>query len=71
MCVCVCVCVCILVRACVSVWPLVTLLFQQEYSTILTFREEWLDERLKYNDFGGTDVAIDRGDKSQLIFIDK
>ncbi|EFX72608.1 hypothetical protein DAPPUDRAFT_58889, partial [Daphnia pulex] len=24
-----------------------------EYSTILTFREEWLDERLKYNDFNG------------------
>ena len=25
----------------------------QEYSTILTFREEWLDERLKYNDNSG------------------
>ncbi|KAI9554416.1 hypothetical protein GHT06_019688 [Daphnia sinensis] len=26
---------------------------KMEYSTILTFREEWLDERLKYNDFNG------------------
>jgi len=26
---------------------------KMEYSTIITFREEWLDERLKYNDFNG------------------
>lgn len=25
----------------------------QEYSVQLTFREQWLDERLKFNDFGG------------------
>jgi anionic glutamate receptor len=24
-----------------------------EYSVQLTFREQWLDERLKFNDFGG------------------
>ncbi|XP_039283167.1 glutamate-gated chloride channel isoform X9 [Nilaparvata lugens] len=26
---------------------------RQEYSVQLTFREQWLDERLKFNDFGG------------------
>ncbi|XP_008543844.1 glutamate-gated chloride channel isoform X8 [Microplitis demolitor] len=26
---------------------------EQEYSVQLTFREQWLDERLKFNDFGG------------------
>jgi hypothetical protein len=25
----------------------------QEYSTTITFREEWLDERLKFDDFRG------------------
>lgn len=25
----------------------------QEYSVQLTFREQWLDERLKFDDFGG------------------
>jgi hypothetical protein len=25
----------------------------QEYSVQLTFREQWTDERLKFNDFGG------------------
>ena len=25
----------------------------QEYSTIMTFREEWMDDRLKYDDYGG------------------
>lgn len=25
----------------------------QEYSVQLTFREQWLDERLRFNDFGG------------------
>ena len=32
----------------------------QEYSTILTFREEWLDERLKYKDFDGKRVVTGR-----------
>ncbi|XP_051158681.1 glutamate-gated chloride channel isoform X11 [Leptopilina boulardi] len=26
---------------------------EQEYSVQLTFREQWIDERLKFNDFGG------------------
>ena len=30
----------------------------QEYSTIITFREEWLDERLKYNDFNGETTVL-------------
>jgi len=27
--------------------------YKMEYSTILTFREEWMDDRLKYDDYGG------------------
>jgi anionic glutamate receptor len=30
-----------------------TIWILQEYSVQLTFREQWLDERLKFNDFGG------------------
>jgi anionic glutamate receptor len=26
---------------------------KQEYSVQLTFREQWMDERLKFDDFGG------------------
>lgn len=25
----------------------------QEYSVQLTFREQWIDERLKFSDYGG------------------
>lgn len=32
----------------------------QEYSVQLTFREQWTDERLKFNDFGG---------KMRIIFL--
>jgi len=27
--------------------------YKMEYSTIMTFREEWMDDRLKYDDYGG------------------
>jgi len=27
--------------------------YKMEYSTILTFREEWMDDRLQYDDYGG------------------
>jgi len=30
----------------------------QEYSTTITFREEWLDERLRYEDCNGTPFPL-------------
>lgn len=32
----------------------------QEYSVQLTFREQWLDERLKFNDFNGKNLYISK-----------
>lgn len=31
----------------------------QEYSVQLTFREQWLDERLKFNNLGGKYAGLD------------
>jgi len=41
------------VSMCTKLCTLTLYSLLQEYSTIITFREEWLDERLKYNDYNG------------------
>ena len=38
-------------------WQEISFSFAQEYSTTITFREEWLDERLKFNDFNGKSLS--------------